>query len=225
MRLNIFNCSPRGKRSNTKVLTNAFAEGFLRGAAGAPELNEVREFFISEPDDFRRAAEAFREPSAALIAFPVYVDAMPAIAKSFIEEIAAFKGRCSSTRMLFLIQTGFPEETHTRPMKAYLEKLAKRLGAPCDGVIRMGGGEGARDRVRGSKGGGKMFERYRMLGRGYAANGVLDEAILAKLAGPKRLPALLAPLVLPLANYFFWDRELKRNGAYEKRRDRPLERE
>ncbi len=225
MRLNIFNCSPRGKRSNTRVLTNAFAEGFLQGGADTPEPNEVREFFISESDDFRRAAEAFGEPSAALIAFPVYVDAMPAIAKSFIEEIAAYKGRCSSTRMLFLIQTGFPEETHTRPMKDYLEKLAKRLGAPCDGVIRMGGGEGTRRKAGGSKSGNSLLERYRMLGGGYVANGVLDETILAKLAGPKRLPALLAPLVMPLANYFYWDRELKRNGAYEKRRDRPLVRE
>ena len=222
MRLNIFNCSPRGKRSNTRVLAGAFAEGFLE-TEGPYGQNEVREYFISDPGEFRLASEVFGEPCVALIAFPIYVDAMPAIAKSFIEEIAAYKGRCSSTRMLFLIQTGFPEETHTRPMKAYLEKLAKRLGAPCDGVIRMGGGEGARDRVRGSKGGGKMFERYRMLGRGYAANGVLDEAILAKLAGPKRLPALLAPLVLPLANFFFWDRELKRNDAFGKRFDKPLE--
>ena len=222
MRLNIFNCSPRGKRSNTRVLAGAFAEGFLE-TEGPAGRNDVREYFISDPGEFRLASEVFGEPCVALIAFPVYVDAMPAIAKSFIEEIAAYKGRCSSTRMLFLIQTGFPEETHTRPMKAYLEKLAKRLGAPCDGVIRMGGGEGARDRVRGSKGGGKMFERYRMLGRGYAANGVLDEAILAKLAGPKRLPALLTPLVLPLANFFFWDRELKRNDAFGKRFDKPLE--
>ncbi len=222
MRLNIFNCSPRGKRSNTRVLAGAFAEGFLE-TEGPYGQNEVREYFISDPGEFRLASEVFGEPCVALIAFPIYVDAMPAIAKSFIEEIAAYKGRCSSTRMLFLIQSGFPEETHTRPMKAYLEKLAKRLGAPCDGVIRMGGGEGARDRVRGSKGGGKMFERYRMLGRGYAANAVLDEAILAKLAGPKRLPALLAPLVLPLANFFFWDRELKRNDAFGKRFDKPLE--
>ena len=222
MRLNIFNCSPRGKRSNTRVLAGAFAEGFLE-TEGPAGRNDVREYFISDPGEFRLASEVFVEPCVALIAFPIYVDAMPAIAKSFIEEIAAYKGRCSSTRMLFLIQSGFPEETHTRPMKAYLEKLAKRLGAPCDGVIRMGGGEGARDRVRGSKGGGKMFERYRMLGRGYAANAVLDEAILAKLAGPKRLPALLAPLVLPLANFFFWDRELKRNDAFGKRFDKPLE--
>lgn len=223
MLLNIFNCSPRGKRSNTRALTDAFAEGFLGERTDASEPNEMREYFISDSDDFRRAVEAFGEPSAALIAFPIYVDAMPAIAKAFIEEIAAYKGRCSATRMLFLIQTGFPEESHTRPMKAYLEKLAKRMGAPCDGVVRMGGGEGARHRAGGPKGGGRMFDRYRRLGRIYAATGVLDEAICAKLAGPKRLPMLLAPLVMPLANYFFWDKELKRNEAYEKRFDRPLE--
>ncbi len=222
MLLNVFNCSPRGKGSNTRILTGAFSEGFVQARPDSEEVNEVREFLIADPADCARAVEAFARPSSALVAFPLYVDAMPAIAKAFIEDIYSFKGMCESTRMLFLVQSGFPEERHTRGMKEYLEKLAMRMGAPFDGVIRMGGGEAVRHRRDGSKP-GKTLLRYRELGRIYGEKGLLDEGILASLAGMKRVP-LLARLLVPIfVNRYVWDGELKRNGAYEKRFDRPLE--
>jgi hypothetical protein len=224
MRLNIFNCSPRGRKSNTALLTEAFAEGFCANAektGSLKEENDFRHFFIAEQEDFRCAVEVFREPSVALTAFPVYVDAMPGIAKEFIEAIAVYRGQCASTRMVFLIQSGFPEETHTRPMAAYLLKMAQRLGTPCDGVIRMGGGESVRRRAE-SSGGRRLMRQYRRLGSRYASTGSLDEAILSGLAGPKRLPGAIVRLTLPLLNYLFWGTQLKRNDAYSGRFERPL---
>ena len=81
-----------------------------------------------------------------------------------------------------------------------------------------GGGQHANSRKP-----GKTYMRLRELGRLYAERGVLDAAILAKLAGPRRLPwpaRLLAPMIV---NRLVWDRELRRNGAFDRRRDRPLE--
>jgi len=220
MLLNIFNCSPRGERSNSAILTRAFAKGFC-DAAVFPE-NRFQEFFLGNPEDREKAREAFPRQSTALIAFPIYVDAMPGVAKLFFESLRNYRGSCSSTGMIFLVQTGFPEETHTRPMQAYLLKLARRLGSPCPGVIRMGSGEGVRQQTR-SRRGRKLLSRYEQLGRSYARSGTLDEEILAGLTGPTRHSPLLMRFVLPLANHFFWDRELKKNGAYSRRFDRPLE--
>ncbi len=220
MLLNIFNCSPRGKRSNSAILTRAFAKGFC-DTEEFPE-NQFQEFFLVNPGDFERAREAFPQESTALTAFPIYVDAMPGLAKNFFETLENCKGVCGSTRMIFLIQTGFPEETHTRPMQAYLIKLARRLGTPCPGVIRMGSGEGIRQQEK-SRRGRKLLNRYEQLGRSYARTGILDEKILAGLTGPTRHSPLLMRFVLPLVNHFFWDRELKKNGAHSKRFDRPLD--
>jgi multimeric flavodoxin WrbA len=220
MHLNIFNGSPRGEKSNSAVLTRAFAKGFC-DAEKFPE-NRFREFFLADPGDFGKALQSFSREFTFMLAFPIYVDAMPGIVKKFIEALEPHGGSWESVQMIFLIQTGFPEETHTRPMKAYLLKLARRLGAPCPGVIRMGGGEGTRHRATRRRG-KKLLQRYEDLGRIYAETGKLDEKILASLTGPRRLPSLPVRLILPLANYFFWDRELKKNGAYSKRFDRPLE--
>jgi hypothetical protein len=220
MLLNIFNGSPRGKRSNSAVLTRAFAKGFCDSRTFPG--NRFEEFFLADPEDFEKAPEAFFKESTALLAFPIYVDAMPGITKKFIEALEPYKGRCEFMRILFLVQTGFPEETHTRPMKNYLLKLARRLGAPSPGVIRMGGGEGARKQAKSRKG-RKLLGLYEKLGYLYAETGELDAKILASLTGPSRLPSAPTRLILPVANYFYWDRQLKRNGAYAKRFARPLE--
>ena len=220
MLLNIFNCSPRGERSNSAILTRAFAKGFC----DTEEFpgNQFQEFFLARQEDFEKAREAFPQKSTALVAFPIYVDAMPGLAKNFFETLRSYKGACGSTRMIFLIQTGFPEETHTRPMQAYLPKLARRLGTLCPGVIRMGSGEGIRRQGKKHRG-RKLLNRYEQMGRSYARTGILDEKILAGLTGPTRHSPLLMRFVLPLVNHFFWNRELKKNGAYSKRFDRPLD--
>jgi hypothetical protein len=219
MRLQIFNGSPRGKGSNSTVLTRAFAKGFF-GTENFPQ-EEFREFFLANPGDFQGALQAFSEESTVLLAFPIYTDSMPGIVKDFIEALQPYRGSCTATKTIFLVQTGFPEETHTRPMRDYLLKLARRLGAPSPGVIRMGGGEGTRNQAQ-SRRGKKTLHRYEELGRLYAETGELDQNILELLKGTSKLPSLLAPFILPLANYFFWDRQLKKNGAYAKRFDRPL---
>lgn len=216
MRLSIFNCSPRKKLSNTSILAGAFAEGFCQVAG-----NSFEEFFVADRDSFPKTVSAFAVSESAFIAFPVYVDAMPGIAKAFIEEIGAYRDKCTDLRLLFLIHTGFPEETHTRPMEMYLSRLARRMGTHFDGVIRMGGGEDLQragtSRTR------KILDRFRILGRSYAENQTLDKAILKDLAGIKAIPPLLALAILPYVNRFAWDRQLKLNGAFEKRFDRPLQ--
>ena len=220
MRLQIFNGSPRGRGSNSTVLTRAFAKGFF-GTESFPE-EQFREFFLASSEDFEKAFRAFPEESTVLLAFPIYTDAMPGLVKKFIESLKPYKGACATTRVIFLIQTGFPEETHTRPMRDYLLKLARRMETPCPGVIRMGGGEGTRNQAK-SRRGKKILHQYEELGRIYAERGELDQKILASFTGPSRISPFLIRLILPLANYFFWDRQLKRNGAYPKRFHRPLE--
>jgi len=215
MRLKIYNCSPRGTGSNSRLMSDAFAEGFCESGG-----NTWEEYMVANNKGFEEGLSSFGAEGINLVVFPVYVDAMPGLAKKFIESLEPFRGCLYSTRSLFLIHTGFPEETHTRPMERYLTKLASRLGAPFDGTIRVGASEGIRHPD--SKRGGKLLQQFRELGRGYAATGELDGAILEKLAGPKRLPGFVGWLVLPFVNYFGFGRELRRNGAYHKRFDRPL---
>ncbi len=71
-----------------------------------------------------------------------------------------------------------------------------------------------------------LFAAFEQLGRGFGETGQLDADLLSSLAKPERYPAYMAPVFkvyarLPAAS-FYWDGQLKQNGAYERRFARPL---
>lgn len=233
MRLTVFNGSPRGRGSNTKV----FLEHYLRGFE-AQAGNSYQVFYLNRVKHTERFVQAFAEAEHVLLAFPLYWDAMPGLVKAFIEELEPLCGR--ERRRLsgeahrnqerpmqgnpdigFIVQSGFPEAAHSRYVEKYLEKLAARLGCKYVGTIVKGGGEGARrmpDQY-------KPFEIFYQLGVTFGETGQFDEALLQELAKPERYPKILAPLFqlflkTKLATSY-WDNQLRENGVYEKRFARP----
>ena len=158
-----------------------------------------------------------------LLAFPLYTDAMPGIVKAFIESLALFCGREGNPPISFLVQSGFPEATHSRHVERYLEKLATRLGCRYLGTIVRGNGEGARWMPEDHK----LFLSLQAIGRMWAERGALDEKQLRALAKPERFPRILGPLFKILLKsekaQGYWNRQLEENGAYEARFARPYE--
>ncbi len=110
-------------------------------------------------------------------------------------------------------------------MERYLEKLARRLGAPYLGTIVKGNCEGARLMPESMT--RALFESFYQIGRVFGETGRFDPLLLHKLAKPEHYSPLLAPVYrlfvrLPVAG-LYWDQQLKKNGAYEKRFARPYQ--
>ena len=214
MRLTLCNGSPRGRSGNTQILEDAFGRGFL-AASGE---QETRVCVLQEPRGFQEALEAWGEDDAVLLGFPLYADAMPHGVKWFLENLGARRGEHRPT-LIFLVHSGFPEGIHTRLMGEYLEKAARRLGCPCAGVLRFGGSEGIRQ-----GGNGKVLRRMETLGRAFGERGSLDPEALSSLPGKDRLPSWILGLVAWASRVFYFDRALKKNGVFDRRFHRPLER-
>ena len=124
MRLLLLDGSPRGARSNTMKMLARVAEGWAQAGGAAPEV-----LHLAHPADFERAVAAFAEAETVLLGMPLYTDAMPALVMAWIEALAPRVGQ-ANPRLGFLVQSGFPEALHSRPLERYLEKLARRLGSP-----------------------------------------------------------------------------------------------
>ena len=214
MRLLALNGSPRGPKSNTRFLTDEFQRGFA-----ATSSNQGETLDIARPSDRGKALAAFWNSEAVLLGFPLYTDAMPGMVKEFLEQVATLPRPESRPTLLFLVQSGFPEATHTAPVAHYLERLAGRLGCACAGVVRRGNVEGIRTQpawmVRG------LVGRFRGLGEVFGRTGRLDPQALRELAGRERIPRFALRLVCWWSRVMFWDRELKANHAYGKRFDTP----
>jgi hypothetical protein len=215
MRLTVLNGSPRGEKSNTAILMGHFAEGFLETQGNS--IDTI--FTIKERPGFPDAQKAFLEAERILLAFPLYVDAMPGSVKELIEALAPLKDRRPDLTLMFLVQNGFPETCHNRPVARYLEKLTGRLGCIYGGAILKGGCEGLD--VQPPFLVDKVFKLFHEVGRDFGRSGVLNEALLAKLARPEHLTPENIAQVIPMVNGFLWDSLMEKNGTKEKSFNHP----
>lgn len=218
MRLTVFNGSPRGQGSNTKVMLEQLIAGFESVPGNSHEL-----YYLKRVQQGDELAQAFAEAEIVLLAFPLYTDAMPGLVKAFIERLEPFCGREGNPALGFMVQSGFPEATHSRHVEKYLEKLAARLGCRYLGTIVKGGCEGVRmvpERMN-----RKLFAGLQQMGRALAERGQFDRVELQRLAKPERYPRWSIPLFKLLIKTglltMYWDNQLKENGVYEQRFARP----
>jgi len=214
MRLTIFNGSPRGIGSNTRILLTHFLNGFMSFNDNQHEI-----YYLSQLDDLARQVDAFKNAEQVILAFPLYTDAMPGIVKNFIESLEPFCGREENPRLGFIVQSGFPEPIHTLYLEKYLAKLAQRLGCNYIGTVRKGGQEGIKDQPAWMT--KKVFQSFFQLGIAYTLTGRFDEKIIQKFTQPERMSRFKIGVYKFLQKIgiinFYWDNQLKKNNVFEKR--------
>lgn len=214
----LLNGSPRGPRSNSMKLLSRLGEGWTHGGGEEPQV-----LHLAKTADFSCAVEVFGAVDTVVLGMPLYTDSMPGLVKSYIEALAPYVGRVGNPRIGFLVQSGFSEALHSRPLERYLEKLAARLGCEYAGTVVKGGGEQLQ--AMPDEASNKLWERMRQLGVSLAANGRFDVSMLEQVAGTERFSpatavAVSLALKLPVAQ-FYWDGQLKKNGAWDRRFDAP----
>ncbi|MCB2219542.1 MAG: NAD(P)H-dependent oxidoreductase [Bacteroidetes bacterium] len=219
MKLSIINGSPRGKSSNSKVLTDRFQQGFCSVESHC----DIQEYFIRSFSDPGKLIEVLENSDLAIVIFPLYTDAMPGIVKRFFEVFQGYTFQNTNLKLGFIVQSGFPEAHHSRYIKLYLNKLAKRIGIEYLGTIIKGGVEGIKAQP------GWMTKRYLQLfydlGQHLALDWEFSDDIARRLARPEHLSKFTLVLYrfflkTRMATYF-WDQQMKQNNAYENRFAQP----
>ncbi|MDD3666474.1 MAG: NAD(P)H-dependent oxidoreductase [Bacteroidales bacterium] len=220
MKFVLFNGSPRNQKSNTKILLEHFLRGYNRVNPESVPVSYLANRKLK--DDH---LTAFRDSNIVIVAFPLYTDSMPGIVKEFFEDIAR-SGISGSKKMGFIVQSGFPEAIHSIYIERYLEKFTARMKCEYLGTIIKGGVEGIQMMppfmTR------KLFGRFEALGVYFATNFGFSKAIGAKLRRPYKMTAMgrfIFSIVsrTGLTNYY-WNSNLKKNNAYDKRFDQPFSR-
>lgn len=216
MKLALFNGSPRGVKSNTKILLDHFQMGFEEKGGTIESCD-----YLIKQKELDRQVERFRKAQTIFLAFPLYADSVPGIVKNFIEAVGSFNGEGKS--ILFLVQSGFPEAVQSQGVKNYLELLSKRWKMNCLGVIVKPGVEGIQ--IMPSSMTKKLFHRMTLLGRQVAENGYPDQGLLDQLAKPYKFSPMkiLVYRLMSLTGLtnFYWNHNLKKHHAYQKRFDAP----
>jgi multimeric flavodoxin WrbA len=219
MQLTVFNGSPRGKKSNTVILLEHFLKGFMEIEGNSSEI-----VYLVDNRNREKRARIFRNARHVILAFPLYVDCMPGIVKSFIESLKPLCGRQGNPSIGFIVQGGFPEAYHSRFVERYLRKFATRLKSPYAGCMIKGGFETTPSMPRFMT--RSIFSHIYELGKTYGKKGTFDDGLVNRLASPEHLSVLRRAffrfgLFLGLP-HIYWDRQLKVNNALKRRFDRPF---
>jgi hypothetical protein len=203
-------------------MLSRIAEGWTEAGGGTFET-----LHLARRADRDRAVVAYAKAGTVVLGMPLYTDAMPAIVKEWIEALEPRVGAAGNPRIGFLVQSGFMEACHSRPLESYLAKLAKRLGGGYAGTIVRGNGEALQ--AMPDEASQKLWTQLRALGAHLAFDGEFDPSTLKAVAGLERFSpsaAVLANVVVrtPPAQ-FYWNGQLKKNGAWDRRFDAPYAKE
>ncbi len=218
MKLAIFNGSPRNKKSNSKILIDHFLTGYNKICPDPVSIH-----YLADREQKEDRKEIFRNAEEVIIIFPLYTDCMPGIVKEFIETIAEIK-LTQSKKIGFIVQSGFPEVIHSVYIERYLEKLTKRLKCEYLGTIIKGGVEGIQIMPAWTT--KKLFGKFQNLGEHFAKNMIFSPEIQEELRKPFKMSLMRRVLFsvirkMGLTN-FYWNSNLKKNGVFKNRFDKPF---
>jgi NAD(P)H-dependent FMN reductase len=215
----LLNGSPRGKDGNSRRILSWIAEGMQQAGIATPPTVDLA------PDPTLAShLEAFVSADEIVFAFPLYIDAMPGIVKTFLEALAtADPAVLRGKRVAFVIQSGFPEGIHTEVLGRYLARLCGRLGFQHLGTLRRGGMESIR--TLSPRQLARVAACFRAAGKELGERGAFSSELLSRTAGPRRFGPLVRMVLRLLIRTGllnrYWNTLLKQHGAFAHRFDTP----
>ncbi|OGO69312.1 MAG: hypothetical protein A2Z37_04335 [Chloroflexi bacterium RBG_19FT_COMBO_62_14] len=212
--------SPRTKASTSASLGGFLFEHLaLRGVQ--TETLQVYPAF-SSPERTARSLEKSDAADLVVLAFPLYVDSLPAPLIAALEKIAEYRaGRSSEQRFAAIANCGFPEASHNAPALAICSEFARQSGFTWAGGLALGGGQGI---VHGMPldaldGRALPIKKSLKMAAAALANG---ESIPGAAGDLLARPAVPSWLYL-LFGAYGWRQQAKRYGVQRQIKNRPYE--
>lgn len=212
--------SPRTQKS-----TSASLGGYLMKQLSARGIEiEIVQIYTTfhSAERTRLALEKLDAADLVVLAFPLYVDSLPAPVIAALEKIATHRASVKVTQNFAAIANcGFPEASHNDTALAICAQFARQTSVTWLGSLALGGGEGL---VHGAP-------LNEMDGRAIPLKKALDLAA-ESLADGRPIPGsardLMARPFIPnwlyrLFGGFGWKQQAKGYGVEERLRDRPYQ--
>lgn len=208
--------SPRGKGSNSWYLAQQFIEGYNTQYLWSPKT-----IFLSQKNKISEHLELFRSHERIIWFFPLYTDAMPGIVKRFLDHLQPED--FAKKEMGYFIISGFPEAHHSLYVEQYFIRLTQKYRANLLGSVIKGGMEGIKMQPAWIT--RKTRRQFYLQGKVLAEKGQFDPKLTQKMRKMMELPKI-AKLMIPFLKKAgmidgYWNKNLKRYNAYEKRNNKP----
>ena len=219
--------SPKGKNSASRSLGSALLRKLEAGGVEGEEMAVAAA--LQSTENQHRLHKAADAADLVVVAFPLYVDQLPASLIQILELIAERrKGAFAASpwagplvqKLAVIVQCGFPEALQNQPAVDIMRQFAKEAGFGWAGALAMGMGGAV---------GGKSLEKSGGVVRNVVK--ALDMAAASLAVGgdiPEEASRLMARPLMPrglyvLAANWGFRRELKNQGVRKQVHARPYE--
>lgn len=213
--------SPKGRTSASCTLGSKLADG-LRGR-GAFVTDVFVHNALRSGEETGRLLVAVDAADLVVLAFPLYVDSLPAPLIRLLELVAGRRPRAAAlpgtARLAVIVQCGFPEAHQCDTAVGICRLFAERTGLRWAGALAMGMGGRLGGGIEKLPGGGKQTLRALDMAAESLANGgdIPEEAaaLFAKPLIPRRMYTLFGNLG--------WRVRMRKNKARQPIGYRPYE--
>ncbi len=207
MKLFVVNGSPRGRKSNSDRIIGWMTEG----------IDGVEKVYAADVKKQDESAKKVSDADSILIVFPLYTDMMPGLMKAFMEKLNTYD--LSAKSVAFVVHSGFPEAVHSRTVEKYLRYFAKINDMNLLGVAVMGGSEALQVAPDGFF--GKRVDAFKSLAKDIKENTQLNEKAVKTIARMEKQSSFALFMMRFMPTDMYWNGQLKKNGVYDKRYDKP----
>jgi multimeric flavodoxin WrbA len=210
--------SPRTRKSTSAALGGYLFEQLSKHGVETQAFQLYTS--LNSADRMQKVFAALDQADLVVLAFPLYVDSLPAPVISALERIAAHRSANSNpTRFAAIANCGFPEMHHNDTALAICAEFASSVGFQWMGSLALGGGQGLVNGV----------PLNEMDGRATLLKKSLDLAAQSLANGspiPQSARDLLANPFIPTWMYktfggFGWRYQARRYGVHSRLRSRP----
>ncbi|EAT60003.1 NAD(P)H-dependent oxidoreductase [Chlorobium ferrooxidans] len=212
--------SPRLEKSTSSSLGSYLFEQLQQQGL------ETETIYLYKVINSAERMEALREAIAmadlAVLAFPLYVDTLPAPVISVLEDVVAHcKGKTKPTRFSAIVNCGFPEASQNESAVALCAGFARDAGFEWMGGLSLGAGEGmVQARPLGEMGGqGASLRRALEIAAGELGEGkAISESAQELLAKP-----VMPQWLYKLGGTISWKMRARKFGTQKLLKARPYE--
>ena len=156
-----------------------------------------------------------------VLAFPLYVDCLPALTIKALKDIAAHRaieGHRAGQRLVAIVNCGFPEANQNETALAICRRFAHEVDFEWAGGLALGAGQGIDGRP--------LADMGRMAGDISAALDIAAEALAEGKAVPEEAIAKMATPMIPVWAYTLvgginWRLQARQHGALRDLNNRP----
>ncbi len=210
MSIILLNGSPRGDRSNSKVMLKWLIEGYGK---------ELEIYNLNTEAKHAKAIAACLESDTIYLMVPLYFNSMPGQVMKFFESLSKYKPELEGKSIGFFIHSGFPEGQQSYELRAILENIARKLNLNTLTTVIRGGSEPTR----------LMPESWQKrdkdaivdIGKALRLGNDTPSSSYKRLVQPVKLSALSQVSIKLGSINVYWRHELRKNGALKKSFDRP----